>query len=151
MQNDKKRKLSRNGFDAFDPELFKAPPASAYPVYAWVWNDTITPEGIRSQLDDFERAGIKGIYVLAEPKNFRPEKQLTPLEPDYLSDEYVRLLTLAYSYAVGTRINAGFSADTDTDLTEYIAAEYLPNDNFVNLIDEKAVDAFLDITFGAMK
>ena len=211
MQNDKKRKLSRNGFDAFEPELFKTPPTSAYPVYAWVWNDTITPEGIRSQLDDFERAGIKGIYVLAEPKNFRPEKQRTPLEPDYLSDEYIGLLTLAYScaagkvmalwlydeggwpsggacglvrkqypdaaakvltprkltlpagvrylpkddvlaaFAGGTRISAGFNAEADTDLTEYFAAEYLPNDNFVNLIDEKAVDAFLDITFGAFE
>ena len=209
METDQHTKLSRDGFDEFNPGLFSDPPVSAYPVYAWIWNDSITKEGIISQLDGFVRAGIKGIYVLAEPKNFRPEKQRTPLEPDYLSDEYVGLLRFAYSSAAErgmalwlydeggwpsggacglvrkrypdaaakvitprkrvleagteylppddivaafcgrTRVFRGFSAAKEVVVTEYCITEYLPNENFVNLIDEKTVDAFLDITFSA--
>ena len=201
------RKRSMTPVAWFDSKCFADPPTDTYPVYAWVWNAPISEDGIRTQLDDFCRAGIRGIYVLAEPKNFRPEKQRTALEPEYFSDEYVRLLTFAYRYAAekemalwlydeggwpsggacgrvlqkypdaaakvianrkkfvaagetyglppetlgafaaGQRVRADFTADEDTVVTEYFVYTYTPNDNFVNLIDEKAVNTFLDLNF----
>ncbi len=41
------------------------------PVYCWLWNSTVTKDGIRSRIDEMLRAGIKAFYVLGEPKNFR--------------------------------------------------------------------------------
>lgn len=210
MPECKSKKMSRNGFAEFDPVLFEAPPASTFPVYAWIWNAAISKSGIVTQLDEFSLAGIKGIYVLAEPKNFRPQKQRTMLEPDYFSDEYVELLAFAYRYAhekgmalwlydeggwpsggacglvkkiypdasakviasrditlrtgdrylltsmlaafIGSeRLRGNFLAERETIITEYFVEAYEPNDNFVNLIDEKVVDTFLELDFSVYK
>jgi len=58
-------------------------------AYAWVWNDVITEEGIVSRLQDMKKAGIGAIYVLPEPKEFRPRTMPTNMEPAYLSDEFM--------------------------------------------------------------
>lgn len=69
------------------------------PVYAWLWNSTITKEGIRERIDDMLNCGIKAFYVIAEPSNFRPGRRNTVLYPDYLSDEYIDLLKYSCEYA----------------------------------------------------
>ncbi len=69
------------------------------PVYTWLWNTTITREGIKERLDGMKKNGIEAMYVLAEPKNFRPGLRNTALSPDYLSDEYLSLLAFAHQYA----------------------------------------------------
>ena len=80
---------------------FKKLHKSAHPVYTWLWNTKITKDGIAAQLDEMFSSGIRGFYVIGEPKNFRPERRRTHLEPEYLSDEYVELLYFAYEYAQG--------------------------------------------------
>lgn len=78
---------------------FKSIGKNAHPVYTWLWNTKITKDGIAARLDEMFSSGIRGFYVIGEPKNFRPERRRTHLEPEYLSDEYVELLYFAYEYA----------------------------------------------------
>jgi len=75
------------------------------PAYAWIWNDRIEPAKLRRRLDGMRRAGIRTVYVLPEPKNFRPERIRTFLEPDYLTDEFMRLVREAAEYALSIGMN----------------------------------------------
>lgn len=78
---------------------FRSIPKSAYPVYTWFWNTTITKEGIKKQIEEMCEAGIRGFYVLGEPEYFRPLTRRTHLYPEYLSEEYLDLLYYAYELA----------------------------------------------------
>ena len=75
------------------------------PAYAWIWNDQIESAELRRRLDGLRRAGIHTVYVLPEPKNFRPERIRTFLEPDYLTDEFMRLVREAAEYALSIGMN----------------------------------------------
>lgn len=75
------------------------------PAYAWIWNEQIEPAELRRRLDGMRRAGIRTVYVLPEPKNFRPERIRTFLEPDYLTDEFMRLVREAAEYALSIGMN----------------------------------------------
>ena len=75
------------------------------PAYAWIWNDQIESAELRRRLDGLRRAGIRTVYVLPEPKNFRPERIRTFLEPDYLTDEFMRLVREAAEYALSIGMN----------------------------------------------
>lgn len=85
--------------DAFSSEIFKNPPADCAPCYAWAWNAPVTREEIDRQLDDFLRAGIRALYVLPFPPEFRPTVMQTRLAPDYLSEDYFELVSYAYHRA----------------------------------------------------
>lgn len=78
---------------------FKRIPVSAHPSYVWLWNGTITKEGIRAQLDEMYDAGIRAVYVIGESENFRPLTRRTHLSPAYLSEEYIDLVYYAFTYA----------------------------------------------------
>lgn len=85
---------TRKGFfcsDRFSPESFLRPPLSCAPVYSWLWNDKITEEETEKQLQEMAKLGIKRFYILPLPRSFRPRRQPSRLEPDYLTDEYFRL------------------------------------------------------------
>ena len=75
---------------------FKNISASFHPAYTWLWNSTITRQGIREQLEEMYHAGIRAFYVIGEPENFRPKIRRTHLSPEYLSDEYLDLLFYAH-------------------------------------------------------
>ena len=70
----------------------KEPPVAFWPSYSWGWNDAITREGIVRQLDSMTERGIRGIYILPVPKNFRPKTMPTHLDPDYPSPEFCELI-----------------------------------------------------------
>ncbi len=74
-------------------------PPSYHPAYTWLWNSTITKEGIRAQIEEMYNAGIRAFYVLGEPKEFRPNRRRTYLSPDYLSEAYVELVYYAFQVA----------------------------------------------------
>lgn len=78
---------------------FKNIPKAAYPAYTWLWNGTITKDGIRRQIDEMYDAGIRAFYILGEPQNFRPLTRRTHLSPAYLSEEYIDLVYYAFTYA----------------------------------------------------
>ncbi len=77
---------------------FKTIPLSAQPAFSWIWSTTITKEGIQRQIDEMYNFGVRAFYILAEPKEFRPNLRKTYLEPDFMSDEYLDLLHFAYEY-----------------------------------------------------
>ena len=85
--------------DKFNLSEFKNPPKINEVVYSWVWNAPITKEEILSQLNEFKNAGINAIYILPEPKNFRPNTMQTNLEPDYLSEEFFELVKFTFQKA----------------------------------------------------
>jgi len=78
---------------------FQHVPASAYPVYTWLWNGNITRDEIKRQINDMYAAGIRAFYIIGEPENFRPQTRKTHLSPEYLSDEYIDLVYYAYETA----------------------------------------------------
>ena len=88
--------------DKFDLSRFTSPDVSFAPVYIWVWNDICTREIIDEQLDEMQRLGIRAFYILAEPKNFRPDSMPTNLSPEYLTDEYFELC--AYALKKGKKL-----------------------------------------------
>ncbi len=78
---------------------FKDINAKSFPAYTWLWNDRITKEGITERVDDMYSRGIRAMYIMGEPKRFRPTIRKTFLDPDYLTDEYFKMLEYAMDYA----------------------------------------------------
>ncbi len=83
----------------FDVGDFKNVPIELAPIYGWNFNDHLDKATIKKQIDDMERAGIRSVYVLPEPKNFRPTTIPTMLEPDYLTDEFMEYIAFTVDYA----------------------------------------------------
>ncbi len=83
----------------FSFQDFRFPEKNFYPALSWSWSTPITKEGIRKQLDTFAENNIRKLYILPEPKDFRPTKMPTTLEPDYLTPEYFELYRFAVEYA----------------------------------------------------
>jgi len=74
----------------FAQSVFEQPGREYAAAFAWVWNTTITEEGIKSRLEDMRRAGIRGVYVLPEPREFRPVTMDTDMQPGYMTDDYLK-------------------------------------------------------------
>lgn len=91
--------LDRKGLPSFDATLFKNPSSEFFPAYAWIWNAEISEESIYAQIDDFVKAGIRGIYILPLPKEFRPA-QRTELSPEYMSEAFLDYYEKACRYAI---------------------------------------------------
>ena len=84
--------LPGRGFSAKD---FAAPALEFNVSYGWVWNTEVTREGIDERLDGFVEAGIKSLYILPLPKDFRPERLRTFMSPEYLTTEFFDLVEYA--------------------------------------------------------
>ena len=80
--------ICKQGELRFDPAAFQNPGVEYAAFYSWVWNGVLTREEILRQLDEMAGLGIRAMYVIPEPKHFRPKTMPTELEPDYLTDEY---------------------------------------------------------------
>ncbi|MBR6771972.1 MAG: hypothetical protein IKM29_01125 [Clostridia bacterium] len=91
--------------NTFSSELFKAPTREYAAAYAWVWDTTITKEGILKGLSEMKTAGIGAVYVIPEPREFRPSTDLSDMKPDYLSDEYFGI----FKFFSDTAKEMGFS------------------------------------------
>ena len=100
------RRKPHRGFaceNRFDPEAFFSPAIDYSPVYTWMWNGKVTEEETDRELDEMVRLGVKRFYILPMPRSFRPTSFPTPMEPDYLSEEYFD----AYAYAVNGAAKRG--------------------------------------------
>jgi len=64
-------------------------------MYCWSWQAGLSKTEIDRQLEDFNKAGITGIYVLPIPKNFRGQAGKFYLDPDYLTDKFFEYLDYA--------------------------------------------------------
>ena len=83
----------------FSIESFFTPENCYYPVYSWMWNEILTKDEIKKQLDEMYERNIRGVYVIPLPKQFRPNTMTTNLQPPYLSNGYFDMLSFAADYA----------------------------------------------------
>jgi hypothetical protein len=79
----------------FDPALFRQPPVDFYPSAFWSWNDTMSPQRIRKQLEDMHAHHLLTVCILPMPRDFRPDSTGNHLDVDYLSDDYFLRYRLA--------------------------------------------------------
>ncbi len=79
----------------FQMASFRYPPTEDYPVFAWIWNCPITEALIDRELDEMLTMGIRGVYVIPLPADFRPGKMDNSLQPGYLTEAYFRLIRYA--------------------------------------------------------
>ena len=84
----------------FDPNLFKNPPADCQVSYSWLWNVPVDKEGIDRGLREIKEAGVRSIYILPLPIDFRPELTRTFFDTPYPSPEYFELVRYALRQAV---------------------------------------------------
>ncbi len=84
----------------FDPDEFLKTDTCLQPAYAWIWNAPILRDEVRRQLDAMLRAGIRTIYILPEPKEFRVYNERIHMEEDYLSAEFFGEVRYALEYAL---------------------------------------------------
>lgn len=80
-------------------DRIKNPPSTCYPVYSWKWDGKLTEKRICEDIDAFYGCGIRGFYIIPEPEAFRPATMRTFLEPEYLSDRYLKLVRAAAEHA----------------------------------------------------
>lgn len=83
----------------FDMNGIKNPQGIFEPIYSWVWNSPINKLTIKEQLDRMKRIGIKAMYIIPEPPEFRPTGMITKMTPSYLSDEFFKMVQYAVEYA----------------------------------------------------
>ena len=81
-------------------KALRADPSDSPVYWSWVWNGRLSREGIKREIDEFSKAGIGALYIIPEPKEFRPSSLRTCLEPPYMSDEYLELYRYAMEYAL---------------------------------------------------
>ena len=72
----------------FSRERFEQGDALTECVYSWMWNAPTSEEEILRQLDRMEKAGIRALYVIPEPGDFRDYTRRVHLEPEYLSEAF---------------------------------------------------------------
>lgn len=85
--------------DDFNLDDFISPPGAFAPIYSWYWNAPADDAESERQIDEMLRLGMKAVYIIPEPKNFRPTTMPTELEPDYLTPEYFSRYAHAVRYA----------------------------------------------------
>ena len=88
-----------------DLALLKNPPADCEASYSWLWNVPVNREDIDVELSEITRAGVRSLYVLAMPKDFRPERTRTYLEPEYLTTKFNSLV----EYAIRKMVELGIT------------------------------------------
>lgn len=76
------------------------------PAYTWVWNAPIERSEVISQLQSMVNAGIRTVYILPEPHNFRRYNERIGMMPDYLTDEFFEILR----YAIKSALDMGMAA-----------------------------------------
>ena len=158
---------------SFNVDKFRNPSNEFYPVYGWLWNDVVTKDGIKTQLDDMYEKGILGVYIIPLPAEFRPTSMVTNLQPPYLSDGYFEMLSYAVDYATAKGMkfwiydeggwpsgNANFLVTKDDpDLCLKVSFDPAINNtekpgvlpNYSDLTNIKATEKFIQLTHQAHK
>lgn len=81
--------------DRFEREKLINPPLDCTVTYSWLWNAPVTRELIDKSIEYAKAAGMKSLYVITMPKDFRPDTMRTFLEPEYLTPEFFELMDYA--------------------------------------------------------
>ena len=91
--------MNNHGENEFSRDTFMNPGKEFAVAFAWVWNVPITKDGIDERLNNYAKAGIRSVYILPEPIDFRPERIRTFMNPEYLTEEYFELVKYALEKA----------------------------------------------------
>ena len=74
-----------------DFDQFLKPDPFYWSCYMWIWNDCLTNEELRNQLQEMVKQNAFAVMPVPEPKKFRPHRQPTRLSPEYLSSDYFKI------------------------------------------------------------
>lgn len=150
--------MSQNGFSldsCFNPHN------RYYPVYSWMWNEKLTKDEIKRQLDEMYDRNIRGVYVIPLPSEFRPKTMVTNLQPEYLSDGYFEMLSFAADYAKAKGMTFWFydeggwpsgnanglvTGDDDTLKLRYIYKGRLKTSDKADLTNIRTTEKFISLT-----
>ena len=88
----------------FSEKYFKNPPADCQVSYSWLWNAPVSKEIIDREIKEIVKAGVRSLYVLPLPIDFRPELTRTFMSPDYLTDEFWEVCEYAIRQMVSNGI-----------------------------------------------
>lgn len=132
-----------------------------YPVYSWMWNEALSKDEIKRQLDEMYERNIRGVYVIPLPSEFRPETMVTNLQPGYLTEGYFEMLSFAADYASSKGMifwlydeggwpsgNANFTVTGDDESLKLVQLEKgrVKINSKADLTNKKAVEKFISLT-----
>jgi len=86
--------------EQFEINKLKKPPLECQVAYSWLWNVPVSRELVDKSLEEIVKAGVKSLYIIPLPKDFRPETMRTFLSPEYLSKEYFDIVKYALTRCV---------------------------------------------------
>lgn len=89
----------------YDGKQFALSDTLFQPAYSWIWNAPLDEREIARQLDQMRAAGIRTMYILPEPRAFRPHTMRTSMEPEYLTDDFFHMVRFAAEHALKLGIN----------------------------------------------
>ena len=84
---------------------FENPGAVHWPGLFWMWNVSLEPEVLKSQLRDMAVHGFRSVCALPLPHAFRPDSTNNELEPDYLTPDYHARVRYAADIAAELHMN----------------------------------------------
>ncbi|MBO4345203.1 MAG: hypothetical protein J5833_05580, partial [Victivallales bacterium] len=90
----------------FRKSLFTSPENLYSTSYFWVINRKMDVKRLCSQLDDMAAHGIRAVCLHPFPKGFRPVTMPSTMEPDYMTPEYMEILTKVMEHAAALGMNA---------------------------------------------
>lgn len=79
--------------DGFDRKSFAEPESLFSPGYFWMWNAKLDVARLKAQLDDMAAHDVRSVCIHPFPKDFRPGRFRTDMEPDYLTPEYFEVVS----------------------------------------------------------
>ena len=90
----------------FRKSLFTSPENLYSTSYFWVINRKMDVKRLCSQLDDMAAHGMRAVCLHPFPKGFRPVTMPSTMEPDYMTPEYMEILTKVMEHAEALGMNA---------------------------------------------
>lgn len=117
------------------------------------------------------KAGMRALYILPEPKEFRPNTMRTHMHPNYLTDEFFELCKYAIDYAESKGIamwlydEGGWPSGCacgqitkkypDTTAKTIIETDdgysYVSPNNVTDVLDNRVMDEFIENTYEGYK
>lgn len=89
----------------FSYDKFVNAPDDCTPVYTWCWCIPLSYEDTDKDIAEFVRLGIRTVYILPEPDNFRPKRIPTTMRSEYMGAEYMEHYVYAVNKAKENGIN----------------------------------------------
>ena len=88
-------------------KAFFTTPENIYSTgYFWCINSKLDLKKLCAQLDDMAAHGIRAVCLHPWPQGFRPTTMPSDMSPDYMSEEYMKILTKVMEHAEKLHMNA---------------------------------------------